>query len=466
MSSGLSTPDERHVLIDRHDAQGWQPTSKRGDVGHKAAAANSATYGSIQAQDGEDNAVVTTLKQQYLQKVVGQARSMVEKNIAQLEDLHQRMARGEQVDADEVIKMKYKTGSVLNGEYTELDSPKGSDISSPRHQLSDRTMQIRRQYAESDNAANRSQVIARLDRRMEDNFDGVCDKLANEFFITGQLWFDYFSPKELGGQAVIFTWVFLVICVSIFSYMAGGYPYWFIKDNHSDPTNIFDEYTCDPRGMFYFLWSKSDQQYTFMFEYLLLWGGRWIPAIHNGQWWRWISSLVLHENHNHIISNMSLFLVLSYFMEQKYGTVRVTLIAIISGLGGNLFSAIFEPDCMLVMGASGLIFGLFGLYITDLLVNFDHIQRPVMQGICVMTLLIYFAWCAANSGRHSSDISHLGGLICGLFPSFLVIPSFKQKHQDWEALLPFIALGVCVAVFIGFPIYIYYSVLPVNCMPS
>jgi len=72
----------------------------------------------------------------------------------------------------------------------------------------------------------------------------------------------------------------------------------------------------------------------------------------------------------------------------------------------------------------------------------------------------------ANSGRHSSDISHLGGLICGLFPSFLVIPSFKQKHQDWEALLPFIALGVCVAVFIGFPIYIYYSVLPVNCMPS
>jgi len=131
---------------------------------------------------------------------------------------------------------------------------------------------------------------------------------------------------------------------------------------------------------------------------MLIWhrGGRWIPAIHNGQWWRWISSLVLHENHNHIISNMSLFLVLSYFMEQKYGTVRVTLIAIISGLGGNLFSAIFEPDCMLVMGASGLIFGLFGLYITDLLVNFDHIQRPVMQGICVMTLLIYFAWCAVR----------------------------------------------------------------------
>jgi hypothetical protein len=51
---------------------------------------------------------------------------------------------------------------------------------------------------------------------------------------------------------------------------------------------------------------------------------------------------------------------------------------------------------MLVMGASGLIFGIFGLYTTDLIVNFDSIHRPVMQGICVITLLIYFAWSAVR----------------------------------------------------------------------
>jgi hypothetical protein len=46
---------------------------------------------------------------------------------------------------------------------------------------------------------------------------------------------------------------------------------------------------------------------------------------------------VLHENHDHIMSNMALFMVLSYFMEQKYGTTRVTLIAFIAGVGGNFF---------------------------------------------------------------------------------------------------------------------------------
>ena len=68
----------------------------------------------------------------------------------------------------------------------------------------------------------------------------------------------------------------------------------------------------------------------------------------------------------------------------------------------------------------------------------------------------------ANSNRHNSDVSHLGGLICGLFPSFLVIPSFKREN-DWEALLPFIALGVVFVAFVVFPLYIYMHMLPMSC---
>jgi rhomboid protease GluP len=72
-------------------------------------------------------------------------------------------------------------------------------------------------------------------------------------------------------------------------------------------------------------------------------GGRWLPAIDKGQWWRWGTSIVLHENHDHIMSNMALFMVLSYFMEQKYGTMRVTLIAFIAGVGGNFFRSAPPP---------------------------------------------------------------------------------------------------------------------------
>lgn len=53
---------------------------------------------------------------------------------------------------------------------------------------------------------------------------------------------------------------------------------------------------------------------------------------------------MLHENHDHIMSNMALFMVLSYFMEQKYGTMRITLIAFIAGVGGNFFRSVPPPE--------------------------------------------------------------------------------------------------------------------------
>lgn len=99
----------------------------------------------------------------------------------------------------------------------------------------------------------------------------VCDKLANEFFITGQLWFDFFSPRKLGGHGVFFTWAFLVTCVTVFAYMGGSYPYWQLKDRNSIQTEVYRQYTTDPRGMLYWFWTQEQSSFTFDFNFLLLW---------------------------------------------------------------------------------------------------------------------------------------------------------------------------------------------------
>jgi hypothetical protein len=36
----------------------------------------------------------------------------------------------------------------------------------------------------------------------------------------------------------------------------------------------------------------------------MLWGGRYAPAIAAGEWWRWVSSLLLHQSFSHLLSNM------------------------------------------------------------------------------------------------------------------------------------------------------------------
>jgi membrane associated rhomboid family serine protease len=50
---------------------------------------------------------------------------------------------------------------------------------------------------------------------------------------------------------------------------------------------------------------------------------------------------------------------------------------LLSGLGGNFFSALFEDKCTLVVGASGAVFGMVGLFVGDFMLNFETIKRWV-----------------------------------------------------------------------------------------
>lgn len=60
-----------------------------------------------------------------------------------------------------------------------------------------------------------------------------------------------------------------------------------------------------------------------------------------------------------------------------------------------------------------------------------------------------------------SHCAHLGGLLCGLFPSFLILPNFKSER--WEAALPVLGLAAMFVVFVFFPTYIYEVHLPAVC---
>ena len=42
---------------------------------------------------------------------------------------------------------------------------------------------------------------------------------------------------------------------------------------------------------------------------------------------------------------------------------------------GNFFSAAFESGCATVQGASGGVFGMIGLFIADLVLNFETVRR-------------------------------------------------------------------------------------------
>lgn len=50
---------------------------------------------------------------------------------------------------------------------------------------------------------------------------------------------------------------------------------------------------------------------------------------------RWVSSILIHTSFQHVLSNMLLFVVLGWQIEEKYGALRLAFIFFWSAIGGQ-----------------------------------------------------------------------------------------------------------------------------------
>jgi hypothetical protein len=70
-------------------------------------------------------------------------------------------------------------------------------------------------------------------------------------------------------------------------------------------------------------------------------------------------------------------------LERQIGFWRIGPIYILSGFAGNLASCIFLPNTITV-GASGAAFGLAGVLVADLILNWGIVQRPYLNALFLL----------------------------------------------------------------------------------
>ena len=126
---------------------------------------------------------------------------------------------------------------------------------------------------------------------------------------------------------------------------------------------------------------------------------------------------------------MLLYIVLAWHLERRYGTWRLVVVSTLSGIGGNLFCCLFSDPCTVVVGASGLIFGVAAFWLADLLVHLYEIRGILLQLFFVLVFFVLFLVTIITQ-PHVSHFSHLGGLLAGLFPSMLFLPSSGGRLSD------------------------------------
>ncbi|PEE40028.1 rhomboid family intramembrane serine protease [Bacillus pseudomycoides] len=133
-------------------------------------------------------------------------------------------------------------------------------------------------------------------------------------------------------------------------------------------------------------------------------------CISKGEWWRFITSLFIHVDFQHFLSNSICLFLLGQSIEKQLGSIRFPILFFTAGISGNIFSYIIMPIGYVHAGASGGIFGLLGAQLFLLYSRYRSSQPKELiffSSIILLLLLFTFFNPSAN------PISHLTGLLIG-----------------------------------------------------
>lgn len=169
-----------------------------------------------------------------------------------------------------------------------------------------------------------------------------------------------------------------------------------------------------------------------------------------GEWWRIVTGGFLHAGIIHLAMNMLALWIVGSQIEGALGRVNYLLLYVTSLLAGAFAVLAFSPYSLTV-GASGAIFGLFGVafvYQRSLGIN---PWRSGIGGLIIINLIITF------SIPGISWAGHLGGLVGGGLAALAVVWIEQNVRSKWAAV-GFCAL-LCAAFFVGGVLIAYHPIV-------
>jgi rhomboid protease GluP len=147
---------------------------------------------------------------------------------------------------------------------------------------------------------------------------------------------------------------------------------------------------------------------------MLAWGATYGPRTAGGEEWRLLTHLFLHGGLLHLAFNMWVLWDVGRFVERQTGPAAFLASYLAAGIAGGLASLAWHPH-MTAVGASGAIFGLYGLVLGWLPALRAAGRGASWRGIGRGALLFVAFNLAFGATRPDVDnAAHVGGLLAGL----------------------------------------------------
>lgn len=178
---------------------------------------------------------------------------------------------------------------------------------------------------------------------------------------------------------------------------------------------------------------------------LLDWGANYRPLTLNGQWWRLLSSCFIHIGIIHLLLNMYALLYIGALLEPLLGKTRFFLAYILTGLAASTTS-MWWHDYTVSAGASGAIFGMYGVFLAMLTTNL--VEKTARQSMLPSIVVFVGYNLAFGLSPGIDNAAHIGGLLSGImigYGYYAVLSSQKLKP-----VIMYVSLSIMTLCYVGY----------------
>ena len=145
--------------------------------------------------------------------------------------------------------------------------------------------------------------------------------------------------------------------------------------------------------------------------------------------WQLFTYIFLHGGFSHILFNLLALWMFGGELENYWGSRKFLFYFFFCGVGAAICTVVFSPyQFVPTIGASGAIYGLllaFGwLFPNRLIYIYFLLPIPAKYFVIIFGLIEFFA-SMGGAGGGVAHLTHLGGLLFGLF--YMAYPMIRQK---------------------------------------
>lgn len=163
----------------------------------------------------------------------------------------------------------------------------------------------------------------------------------------------------------------------------------------------------------------------------LRWGSNYGTLTASGDWWRLFTAIFLHFGIIHLALNMYALFSIAAYLEPMLGKLRYITAYLCCGILASLASLCWHTEPVNSAGASGAVFGMYGVFLALLTTNLipKQVRRPLL-----LSIVIFVIYNIANGIKGGIDgAAHIGGLVSGAIIGYLFAFSIKKERKQQTA---------------------------------